>query len=282
MSSIQALFRKGSFLSLAFHCLLFSYSLLIIFPLITMFLSSFKSSREIFLFPYSLPKIVRFENYVQVWVQGNFGRYFGNSLLVTGVTMTLVLFIGSMAAFGIARYQYKLNTVVYLLFLSGIMLPLKAAIIPLFLMLKQLHLLNTLYALILVYTAMSLPSTVFILTGFMRSLPRDLEDAARIDGCHEFAIYWKIVMPLVKPALVLVTIYNAIPIWNDFFFPLVFIQSEHLKTLPLGMTVFFGQYQTDWGLLFTALSVAILPMIALYLFLSKHFITGMTAGAVKQ
>jgi len=271
----------GKTLYLFFELLLATYTVLILLPLVNMFLSSFKSTREIFSSPYALPREFRLDNYLQVWVRGRFGRYMLNSIAVTGLAMLLDLLLGSMAAFGIARYRYRLNTAIYLLFLSGIMLPLKAAVIPLFLLLKRLGLLNTTTSLVLVYAAMSLPSTVFILTGFMRGLPQDLDDAARIDGCSEPGIYWRVILPLVRPALAIVTIYNAIPIWNDFFFPLVFIQSDDLKTLPLGMTVFFGQYQTNWALLFTGLSIAILPMIALYLMLSKQFIQGLTAGAIK-
>ena len=273
--------RSGKILYIVFEIILIAYAILIILPLINMFISSFKSSREIFLAPYSLPETLRIENYIKVWGTGRFGRYFFNSVIVTGISISLTLLFGSMAAFGIARYRYKLSMLIFLVFLSGIMLPLKAAIIPLFLLLKKMGLLNTLLSLILVYTAMSLPSTVFILSGFMRGLPWDLDDAARIDGCNDFQIYWRIILPLTRQALVIVTIYNAIPVWNDFFFPLVFIQNDNLKTLPLGMTVFFGQYQTDWGLLFSALSIAILPMIFLYILLSKQFVQGLTAGAIK-
>jgi raffinose/stachyose/melibiose transport system permease protein len=272
---------SGKIIYIVFEIILIAYAILIILPLINMFISSFKSSREIFLTPYSLPETLRIENYINVWGTGRFGRYFFNSVIVTGISISLTLLFGSMAAFGIARYRYKLSMLIFLIFLSGIMLPLKAAIIPLFLLLKKLGLLNTLLSLILVYTAMSLPSTVFILSGFMRGLPWDLDDAARIDGCNDFQIYWRIILPLTRQALVIVTIYNAIPVWNDFFFPLVFIQNDHLKTLPLGMTVFFGQYQTDWGLLFSALSIAIVPMIVLYILLSKQFVQGLTAGAIK-
>jgi len=271
----------GKVLYIFFEILMAGYVVLILLPLLNMFVSSFKSTREIFMFPYALPETFRFANYAEVWVSGNFGRYFLNSIVVTGVSIFFTLLFGSMAAYGIARYRYRLSVVVYLLFLSGIMLPLKAAIIPLFLLLKSLGLLNSYASMLLVYTAMSLPSTVFILTGFMRGLPNDLDDAARIDGCNDFTIYFRIILPLVRQALAIVTIYNAVPVWNDFFFPLVFVQDDSLKTLPLGMTVFFGQYQTNWGLLFTALSIAIIPMIILYMLLSKQFVKGLTAGAIK-
>ena len=281
----QLRFKRASLLQKAliilFQIMLISYAVLIFYPLINMVLSSMKTSREIFKTPYALPKEWQFVNYVEVWGDGGFGRYFFNSIYITGISMGIVILLGSMAAFGICRYKYKLSTLVYLAFLAGIMLPLKAAIIPLFLLIKKIGLMDNQISLILVFTAMSLPSTVFILTGFMKTIPHDLEDSGRIDGAGEWRVYSQIIMPLTAPSLALVTIYNAVPVWNDFFFPLVFIQSNRLKTLPLGMSVFFGQYQISWHLLFASLSIAILPMLILYLFLSKYFIKGMTAGALK-
>jgi len=261
--------------------LLASYALLIFYPLANMLLSSFKTTREILRFPFALPTKIDFANYVTVWVGKGFGRYFLNSLWMTGVSMAFVLLFGSMAAYGVSRYRYRLSTLVYMLFLSGIMLPLKAAIIPLFILMKNAGLVGKPLSVILIFIAMGLPSTVFILSGFMKAVPIDLEYAARIDGCSDWAIYRRIVMPVVAPAISLVTIYNAVPIWNDFFFPLVFLQNDRWKTLPVGLTSFFGQYSTDWSLLFTGLSIAVLPVILLYLFMAKYFIRGMTAGAVK-
>ncbi len=257
------------------------YTVLIFYPLLNMILSSFKTTREIFQNPFALPANPVPDNYRVVWVDKGFGRYFANSLFVTFVAMVFVLLLGSMAAYGVSRYDYRLRTLVYMLFLSGIMLPLKAAIIPLFLLIKRLGLMDTRASIILIFLAMGLPSTVFILSGFMKSIPLDMEHAARIDGCSDWSIYRRIIMPVAAPAIALVTIYNAVPLWNDFFFPLVFLQSDRLKTLPVGLTTFFGQYSTNWSLLFTGLSIAILPMLALYLFMSRYFIRGMTAGAIK-
>lgn len=257
------------------------YVLLIIYPLLNMILSSFKSNRAILSTSFAMPESFSFATYKTVWVDRGFSHYFYNSLLVTVVAMSFVLLFGSMASYGISRYAYKLNTLVYMIFLSGIMLPLKAAIIPLFLLIKTLGLMNNRWSVILIFMAMGLPSTVFILAGFMKGIPLELEYAAKIDGCNDFAIYRRIVMPMVAPAIALVTIYNAVPIWNDFFFPLVFLQSDTVKTLPVGLSTFFGQHSTNWSLLFTGLSIAILPMLILYLFMSKYFIKGMTAGAVK-
>jgi len=257
------------------------YALLIFYPLFNMIVSSFKTTREIFQHPFALPVHIVLSNYKVVWIDRGFGRYFANSLIVTLVAMAFVLLLGSMAAYGVGRYRYKLRTFVFMLFLSGIMLPLKAAIIPLFMLIKGLGLMNTRAAIVLIFLAMGLPSTVFILSGFMRSIPLELEHAARIDGCNDWGIYQRIVMPVTTPAIALVTIYNAVPLWNDFFFPLVFLQSNALKTLPVGLTTFFGQFSTDWSLLFTGLSIAIIPMLVLYLFMSRWFIRGLTAGAIK-
>jgi raffinose/stachyose/melibiose transport system permease protein len=257
------------------------YALLIFYPLVNMVFSSFKSTRDILRAPFALPTTLDFSNYVTLWVKKGFGRYFFNSIWMTAVSMVFVLLFGSMAAYGVSRYKYRLSPLVYMLFLSGIMLPLKAAIIPLFILMKKMGLVDKPLSVILIFIAMGLPSTVFILSGFMKAVPTDLEYAARIDGCSDWAIYRMIVMPVVAPAITLVTIYNAVPIWNDFFFPLVFLQSTKWKTLPIGLTSFFGQYSTDWSLLFTGLSMAVVPVLILYLFMAKYFIRGMTAGAVK-
>ncbi len=276
--------NAGNFKKIVIFCMLaimIGYVIIIIYPLFNMIVSSFKSTREIFQNPFSLPKSFKFDNYHEVWIEKGFNTYFLNSFITTGISMIFVLLLGSMAAFGISRYRYKFSTLIYMLFLSGIMLPLKAAIIPLFLIIKNLGLMDSRFSVIFIFIAMGLPSTVFILAGFMKSIPIDLEYAARIDGCNDFFIYWKVILPVTAPAIALVTIYNAVPIWNDFFFPLVFLQSADLKTLPVGLSSFFGQHSTNWSLLFTGLSIAIIPMLLLYLFMSKYFIKGMTAGAVK-
>lgn len=271
---------KKAFLALM-QAVMIGYVILIVYPLFNMVISSFKSTKDIMQKPFALPVELDFSNYVYIWVEKGFGRYFLNSLLFTGAAMIFVVLLGSMAAYGISRYSFKGNTLVYMFFLSGIMLPLKAAIIPLFQIVKGLGVMDTPMSVILIFIAMGLPSTVFILSGFMKTIPEALEQAARIDGCSDLRIYSQIVMPITAPSIALVTIYNAVPIWNDFFFPMVFIQSDRFKTLPVGLSSFIGQHSTKWNLLFTGLSIAIVPMLVLYLFMSKYFIKGMTAGAVK-
>ncbi len=257
------------------------YVLLILYPLFNMFMSSFKTTKDIIRYPFRLPESLTFTNYYTVFFEKGFYRYFINSIIVTSISMMLVLLFGSMGAYGVSRYKFRGNMFIYLLFLSGIMLPLKAALIPLYMIINTLNMSNTLIGIILIDLATGLPSTVFILSGFMRTFPIDLEYAARIDGCNDWRIYSQVVMPVIVPGIAIVTIYNAVPIWNDFFFPLVFIQNDKLRTMPVGLNTFIGQYKTDWSLMFTGLSISIIPMLLLYLFMSKQFIRGMTAGAIK-
>lgn len=263
------------------QAILIANAFLVLAPMVFMGLSAFKTTREIFQHPLGLPAVWSLDNFSRVWVEARFARYIQNSVIVTAASLALILTFGSMAGYALGRFRFRGNDFLYLYFLSGLMLPIRLAIIPLFIQMRNLNLLDTLWSLILIYAASGLPSAIFILTGFFRTLPADLDSAARIDGAGEWTIFSRVMLPLVRPALVIVTVYNLIPIWNDFFFPLVFIQSDHLKTLPLGMTAFFGQYYTDWATLFAGLTLAAVPVVALYVVLSQHFIRGLTAGAVK-
>ncbi len=256
-------------------------SLLMLYPIVAMLLSAFKPTAEIYATPFALPQEWRLDNFVEIWTGTSFPRYMANSVIVTVASTASILTLGTMAAYALARYQFRGNEAIYLFFLSGLMVPLKLAIIPLFIQLRDFDLLDSRIGLVFVYTAMGLPSAVFILTGFLRTLPGELEQSARIDGASEARIMWSIMLPLTRPALVITGIHNAVPIWNDFFFPLVFIQSDLLKTLPQGLTVFMGEYNTNWGVLFAGLTLAALPITVIYMVLSKQFIAGMTHGAIK-
>lgn len=257
------------------------YVLLIAYPLFNMIISSLKPTQDILIHPFALPESPDFSSYKQVWIDMEFEDFFLNSVIVTVCSMVLILCFGSMAAYGIARYVFKGSLLISMLFLSGIILPLKAAIIPLFMLIRNLRLMDNFLSVIFIFTAMGLPSTVFILTGFFSAVPIDLEYAARMDGCNDFTIYRHIMMPVILPGIALVTIYNAVPIWNDFFFPLVFLHSRTLKTLPVGLSSFLGQYSTNWTLVFTGLTIAIIPMLALYAVMSRFFIKGLMAGTAK-
>lgn len=265
----------------AIQLLLAVNAVIMIYPLFVMVTSSFKTNAEIFSSPLSLPTHFSTANLEKVWTETNFVRYLANSVGITAASVALILLVSTLAGYAIARYRFRLSSLALMFFLSGMTVPLKLAIIPLFIQLDTLGLVDSYLGLVLVYVAMGIPSAVFIMTGFLRTLPRELEESARMDGASELRIMWSIMLPLARPALVIVAIQNAVPIWNDFFFPLVLITSDNLKTLPQGLTVFVGEFTTDWGVLFTGLTLAALPITLLYIVLSKQFISGITQGAVK-
>jgi raffinose/stachyose/melibiose transport system permease protein len=256
-------------------------SFLMLFPIVIMVFSAFKPTAEIFQHPFAIPDFANLINFAAIWTETNFLRYLGNSFLVTGTAIALILTLGTLGAYAIARYEFPGSAFVLLFFIAGLTLPLKLAIIPLFILMRDIGILNSPLALISIYVAMGLPSTVFIMTGFLRSLPSELEDAARMDGANEARIMWSVMLPLARPAMVIAAIHNLVPIWNDFFFPLVFIQDDDWKTLPQGLTTFMGEYTTNWGVLFAGLTLSAAPITLIYILLSRQFINGMTQGALK-
>lgn len=185
------------------------------------------------------------------------------------------------AAYALARYSFRLRGVLFLFFLAGIMIPIRLGILPLYILMRDLGLIDTPFSLILTYAASGMPMSVFLLSVFFRNLPRELEDAARIDGAGEQGIFWRVMLPLVRPGLATVVIVNVVPWWNDFFFPLLFLPSPTWRTIPLGMQIFFGQHLIDWSLVFSGMLLASLPLLVIYLLMSRQFIAGLTAGAVK-
>ncbi|MCX7384290.1 MAG: carbohydrate ABC transporter permease [Alphaproteobacteria bacterium] len=261
--------------------LLIVNAFIMLYPLVVMVLSAFKTNAELFASPFALPESFSLANAGRVWSETNFVRYLLNSVTITAVSVVVIVVFGTMAAYAIARYRFRLSGAVFMFFLSGLMVPLKLAIIPLFIQLDLLGLIDTRLGLVLVYVAMGLPSAVFIMTGFLRTLPGELEESARIEGASELRTMLQVMLPLARPAMVIAAIQNAVPIWNDFFFPLVFISTDRLKTLPQGLTVFMGEYNTDWGVLFAGLTLSALPITLVYIVLSRQFIAGLTQGAIK-
>lgn len=263
------------------HGLGYLFALLSLYPVFLMVASSFKTTIEIFKSPLSLPKKFSFDAYQKLLDQMPFGKYLWNSIFVSCLSVLIILVAGSLASYYIARTRYKWNGALMFLFMLGMMIPIKLGIVPLFLLMKDLGLSNTPWSLIFIYSGVGIPLGVMILSGFFRTLPRELEEAARIDGCSDMQILRRIILPLMRPALGTVMIVNFVTAWNDFFFPLVFIQSELKKTIPVGMMSLFGEYSSDWSTLFAGLTLASLPMIVLFVIASRQFMDGMTAGAVK-
>ncbi len=273
--------RNGGLETWLMHIFLIGSAAVVLYPIFMMVMSGFKTNAEIFGKPFALPSGLTLDNYAVIWTTTDVPRYLLNSTIVTVISVVFLLVTGTMAAYAISRYRFRGSIMVSLFFLAGLMLPLRLAIIPLFVQLKAMGLVDNLLGLIFIYTAMSLPSTVFILTGFLRALPGELEDSARIDGASELRIMLQIMVPLITPAMVIAGIYNAVPIWNDFFFPLIFIQTPENKTLAQGLTSFFGEYSVNFGVLYAGLTLAALPVVAVFIVQSRRFIAGMTAGAIK-
>lgn len=267
--------RVGIYLFLGVLAAVFLY------PVVLMVFSAFKSTPEMFRNPFGLPESWSLDTFVEVWRRASFGTYLRNSLMVTGASAALLLVCAAPAAYALARYRFRLQTFLFLFFLAGIMIPIRLGILPLYILMRDLNLLDTPFSLIFTYAASGMPMAVFLLSIFFRNLPRELEDAGRIDGASETQIFWRIMLPLVRPGLATVVIVNVVPWWNDFFFPLLFIQSDTWKTIPLGMQIFFGQHMTNWSLVFSGMVLASLPLLIIYLVMSRQFIAGLTAGAVK-
>ncbi len=279
----MALARQNRLNTFAAHGALLLYTLIALFPVFVIVINSFKTRKAIFREPLSLPDADSFSliGYQTVLKQGDFFLYFQNSMIVTVGSLTLILLFGAMAAFALAEYRFKGNTLMGLYLALGIMIPIRIGTVAILEMMVQTGLVNTLWALILVYTAQGLPLAVFILSEFMRQVSDDLKNAGRIDGLSEYRIFFRLVLPLVRPAMATVAVFNMIPIWNDLWFPLILAPAEDVKTLTLGSQVFIGQFVTDWNAVLSALSLAILPVMALYVIFSRQLIRGITSGAVK-
>jgi raffinose/stachyose/melibiose transport system permease protein len=273
---------SGILRSGAVHIVLLAYSLLALFPVALTIINSFKSRLGIFTAPYSLPSPQTFtlDGYQNLFGATRFDLYFLNSFLVTAGALALILLASSLAAFALAEYKFPLNALVGLYLAIGIMVPIRLGTVGILRLVVSLQLTNTLWSLILVYTAQGIPLAVFILTTFMRQVPRDLKDAARIDGATEYRIYW-LILPLVRPAIGSVLAISMIPIWNDLWFPLILAPGESTRTLVLGAQTFLGEFANDYSSVLAALTLAILPPVILYLVFSRQLIRGITAGALK-
>ncbi len=267
----------------AAHGILIAYTVIALFPVIVILLNSFKTRKAIFRTPLSLPDAKSFSlvGYETVLKQGDYFLYFQNSMIVTVASLFFILLFGAMAAFALSEYRFKGNTLMGLYLAIGIMIPIRLGTVSILQIMVASGLVNTLTALVLVYTAQGLPLAIFILSEFMRQVSMDLKDAGRIDGLSEYRIFFVLTLPLVRPAMATVAVFNMIPIWNDLWFPLILAPGEATKTLTLGSQIFIGQFVTDWNAVLSGLSMAILPVMILYVFFSKQLIRGITSGAVK-
>lgn len=268
--------------NLLIYVVMIFFVCLAVFPVVLTFFNAFKTRRAIFTSPLMPPTPETFSlvGFQTVFDRTNFGWYMVNSLVVTLASMALILLLGSMAAWALSEYEFRGSAVLAVYLAIGIMIPIRLGTVSILRLVVGLGLINSLPALILVYTAMGLPLTVFVLQQFMRQVPKELKAAARVDGASEYRIY-RLVLPLVAPAVATVAVFTMIPIWNDLWFPLILAPGESTKTVTLGAQVFLGQFVSDWNAVLSSLSLAMLPIILLYLIFSRQLIRGLTSGAVK-
>jgi raffinose/stachyose/melibiose transport system permease protein len=269
--------------SIAAHAILIVWTIVALFPVFIVVINSFKTRRAVFTTPLNFPNFETFSlaGYDTVAKRGDFLLYFQNSLIVTLVSLFFVLLFGAMAAFALSEYRFKGNTLMGLYLALGIMIPIRLGTVAILQLMVASGLVNTVWALVLTYTAMGLPLSIFILSEFMRTVSDDLKNAGRVDGLSEYTIFFRLVLPLVRPAMATVAVFTMIPIWNDLWFPLILAPAEGTKTVTLGAQMFLGQFQSDWNAVLSALTLSIVPVLILYLIFSRQLIRGITSGAVK-
>ncbi len=264
-----------------YYATILIYVLTIVYPIFLMTVTSLKPTREIFQNPFGFPNGLYLDNYVDLIVKANFGIYFLNSILVVLISLVFIVMVSAPASFVFARYSSKWNAIFYVYFLAGLVIPIRLGTISLLKMFVSMGLNDHIISLIMINVAVGIPLGIFILTDYIKMIPKDLFDAARLDGCSEPGVFMRVVLPLLLPAISALAIVVFIPIWNDFWFPLILIKSDSMKTIPLATALLFGQYRTNFGLVFAALSMASLPIVAFYLVFSRFFVKGLLQGAIK-
>jgi ABC-type glycerol-3-phosphate transport system permease component len=267
---------------------LLGYSAWLVFPMIWVAYSSLKGDDAIFRDTLALPSAsaLHTDNYTRAWNGAHFGEYFVNSVVVTGISVALIVALGAMAAYALARFSHPVGRIVFGLIIAGLTIPAQLAIVPLFFELRSLGLLNSRAGLILVYTANGLPFAIFILAGFFRTLPRSLYEAAVVDGCGEFSAFWRVLLPLARPGLVTVAIFQFIGVWREYFYAFMLVSGDTLgatRTIPLGLAnlSIAAEYRTEYGMLFAGIILVTLPILLVYVVLQRQIVRGIASGALK-
>jgi len=227
-----------------------------------------------------IPKVFHFENYYRAWVEGGFGRYFLNSVSYTVIVVIGIIIISSMAAYAFSRLKFPGKNILFFMFIAAMMIPIQGSFVALYVLLNKLHLRNTPLGYILCMINVGLSASIFLLKTFFDKMPKELEDAARIDGCSKLGIWWHVALPLSKPVLAVVVVLNALNVWNEFILALIIFDSRSLMPLQVALMAFQGEFVTQYPLLMAGLTIAVLPIIGLYLLMQKYIIKGVTQGAV--
>ena len=254
-----------------------------LFALVWVIYTSLKTNPEIFSDIWALPKGLALQNYVKAWKVSHIGSFFFNSLLVSVPAVLLTALLASLAAYTLGRYEAKWNRPIYYLFLVGMMIPVHLTLIPLFVAANSLHLGDNLPGLVIIFTAFMTPFSIFVLTSFFRSLPGELADAALIDGCDEFGLFWRIMAPMASPGIITVSLFNFFWVWNEYILTLIMITSPEKRTLPLGIynLAVASTFTVDWGALFAGLTLLMVPTLIIFVVLERRIVSGITVGAFK-
>lgn len=272
---------KSKIINCIIYIFLAALAVIYLAPLVWILFVSFKDDTEIFRSPYSLPETIQFANYVFAWTKGNLARATLNSAIVCVSALAASMLIGAMAAFALGRMKWKLSGAMMAFFMTGMMVPIHCILIPLFKTFSSIHLTNNLLGLILPYVTMSLPTAIFILTGFFKNMPNEMFEAACIDGCSIYKAFISIALPLSKTGLFVTGLMTFVANWNELLLAMVFISDDTQKTLPVSLSKFVGPYNTNYTQMFAAIMIAILPTIIVYCCFSNQIVDGLTAGAVK-
>ena len=281
-TSPQGLRRRRAFVAwIGSHGVLILVCALVIAPIYFLVLGSFKSVEEFFSAPFGLPQHFSLDNYRRAWTEASISTTIRNSAIVTVSAVLISTVVSCLASYAIARLPFRGSLALRLLFVGGLIVPVQLIMVAIFIIMRWIGLLGTLGSLILVYSTFGIPLGVLVLVGFFQALPKELSEAATIDGASDFQTFMRIILPLSMAPILTVVILNGVWIWNDFFIALVLSTKPSVETLPLGILNFFGVYSTEWGLIFASVVLSALPVVALYLLMTRRFIAGMTAGSVK-
>ncbi len=267
-------------LNLLIHLFLLTVAISCLLPLVWMVSSSLKTQEMIFSDTSLIPHSPRWENYYLAWKEGGFGRYFINSIIYTISTVIGIVIVASLAAYAFSRFRFPGKNILFYMFIIAMMIPIPGSFVPLYVLLNRLHLRNTQIGYILCMINVGLSTSIFLLKTFFDKMPKELEEAARIDGCSKMGLWWHVALPLSKPVLAVVVVFNALNVWNEYILALIIFDSRHLMPLQVALTTFQGEFITRYPLLMAGLTIAAIPIILIYLLMQKYIIKGVTAGAI--
>jgi raffinose/stachyose/melibiose transport system permease protein len=271
---------QGAFKSIVIHTFLLAVALTCVFPLFWMVRCALMTNETVFIDKSLIPTQLHFHNFLQAWTEGHFGIYFINSVVYTTFVVVGIVLVSSLAAYSFSRLQFPGKNIFFYMFVAAMMIPLPGSFVPLYVMMNKLGLVNTRFGYILCMINVGLSMSILLLKTFFDKMPPDLEDAARIDGCGKIGIWWYVALPLARPAIAVIVIFNSLNVWNEYILATLLLNDNDLMPLQRGLMVFQGSHSVDYPLLMSGLTIAAVPIILVYLFMQKHIIKGLSSGAV--